>query len=225
MRTYARAWRILWSVMAVAGVGLAVLESSALGVLLTFGLLFGLCWLLRNLRPRVLPSLRPLNVAVGALTVWAYCWILPALGLLVVLTAGLSSPRVIGRAVQSARRPSTPAVEKEPAPRVQQPPTLGVDLGFVKDLELTGPEALGPLQGLDDRQLCRLWRQSFWVLRQPPPPGTALRLVALREACLDELERRDASALHAWLGNGARASGGPEKYLTHPPPRRDPDAG
>ena len=225
MRIYARAWRVFWSVVAVAGVGLAVLESSALGVLLTFGLLFGLCWLLRNLRPRVLPSLRPLNVAVGALTVWAYCWISPALGLLVVLMAGLSSPGVIGRAVQSARRPSPPSVEEDPASRVQQPPTLGVDLGFVKDLELTGPEALGPLQGLDDRQLCRLWRQSFWALRQPPPPGTALRLVALREACLDELERRDAPALRAWLDNGARASGGPEKYLTHPPPRRDPDAG
>ena len=76
---------------------------------------------------------------------------------------------------------------------------------------------MGPLQGLDDRQLCRLWRESFWVLRKPAPPGTVLCLVALREACLDELERRHAAALHAWLDSGARASSGPEKYLDHPP--------
>jgi hypothetical protein len=74
---------------------------------------------------------------------------------------------------------------------------------------------MGPLKGLDDRQLCRLWRESFWDLRQPAPPATLLRLVALREACLEELENRDAPALRAWLDSGARASGGPEKYLAH----------
>ncbi len=80
------------------------------------------------------------------------------------------------------------------------------------------PESLGPLRGLDDRQLCRLWRESFWVLRGSGPAGTKLCVVSLREACLDELERRHAAALHAWLDSGARASSGPEKYLDHPPP-------
>ena len=83
---------------------------------------------------------------------------------------------------------------------------------------LTLPESLGPLRGLDDRQLCRLWRESFWVLRASGPAGTKLCVVSLREACLDELERRHAAALHAWLDSGARASSGPEKYLDHPPP-------
>ena len=87
---------------------------------------------------------------------------------------------------------------------------------------LTPPEGMGPLNGLDDRQLCRLWRDSFWLVRQPSSPGRMLCRVALREACLDELERRDAVALQAWLDSGARASSGPEKYLAHPAPRDPP---
>ncbi len=37
--------------------------------------------------------------------------------------------------------------------------------------------------------------------------------MTLRQGCLDELERRHPSALHAWLDSGARASEGPERFL------------
>jgi hypothetical protein len=219
MRTYDRAWRAFWSMVAGVGVGLAVLESSAVGVLLTFSLLLVLCCCARRLLPRVLPGLRPLDVAIGILTVWAFCWVSPAVALLVVLAAGTSCPALVGPAVRSARRSTNVGAGGGADPRRRQPPLVVADASS----GLTVQEAMGPLQGLDDRQLCRLWRESFWLLRQPRAPGTVLCLVALREACLDELERRDACALRAWLDNGARASGGPEKYLSSPP-RRDPDA-
>jgi hypothetical protein len=81
---------------------------------------------------------------------------------------------------------------------------------------------MGPLRGLDERQLCRLWRESFWDLRGAAGPGTLLRVVSLREACLEELERREPAAVHAWLQSGARASSAPEKYLGQRLPAEKP---
>jgi hypothetical protein len=219
MRTYSQAWRAFWSAVAAVGFGLAVLEVSVVGVVLTLGLLLVLCQLTRLLLPDVTPGWPSLTVAFGILTVLSFSWVSPALGLLVVLTAVLTSPAVVGRAVRSARRSTTEDAGGRPGdPRREEPQPEAVDAD-----SLTPPEAMGPLKGFDDLQLCRLWRDSFWVMRKPPP-GTVLRLVALRAACLDELERRDAAALHAWLESGARASGGPERYLTHPP-QRDSGAG
>lgn len=215
MRTYTRAWSAFWSVASAVGLGLAMVESSAIAALLTLGMLLALDWLVRHLMPDLMPGWPSTTVAVGVLAVLSFSRVVPALGLLVVVTAGLSSPALVGHVVRLARRPRNAQTDGGAAgTTLEEPRPEAVD-----EDSLTLPEAMGPLQGLDDLQLCRLWRESFWVLRRPAPPVTVLCLVALREACLDELERRDAVALHAWLDSGARASGGPEKYLAHPPRR------
>ncbi len=208
MRLYERAWRGVWSVVAALSVGLAVLETSAIGVLLVLGLVCALCWVVRYLLPEALRGPHPLTVAIGLLTLAVYGRVSLPLDLLLVLTAGMSSPAVVRRVAHRRAPPPYGETQDDPGPP-----------GPVDDgCALTLPESLGPLRGLDDRQLCRLWRESFWVLRGSGPPGTMLCVVSLREACLDELERRHAEALHAWLDSGARASSGPEKYLDHPPP-------
>ncbi len=215
MRTYNRAWSVFWSVVTAVGLGLAMLESSVFSALLTLGLLLALCLLARHMLPDLVPAWPSMTVALGMLTAWSFCRVSPPLGLLVVLSAGLSSPTVVGLAIRSARRST-----KATASGLAADTTIEKERPEPVDANsLTLPEAMGPLRGLDDLQLCRLWRESFWVLHRPAPTGTVLCLVALREACLDELERRDAAALHAWLDSGARASGGPEKYLAHPPRR------
>jgi hypothetical protein len=222
---YERLWSGFWFVVVAFGVALAVLEWSAMGLLLTLGPLVVLFWVVQSLLPDLVPGWsrwstgrralpQSLMMAIGILTVWSFGRVSPPLGLLVVLTAGLSSPAVVRRVIRSARGSTARAPVRgatDPLPAGPQPEDGNADS------RLTQPEAMGPLKGLDDRQLCRLWRESFWVLHNPASPGTLLCLVALREACLDELERRDAAALHAWLDSGARASSGPEKYLT---PRR-----
>ncbi|NUR09907.1 MAG: hypothetical protein HOQ45_23215 [Nocardioidaceae bacterium] len=68
-----------------------------------------------------------------------------------------------------------------------------------------------------DLELCRVWRASFWALHTQTSMAGLLRLVVLRQRCLDELERRDSAAVRAWLDHGAQAAGGPERYLRHPP--------
>jgi hypothetical protein len=81
------------------------------------------------------------------------------------------------------------------------------------------------VQGLDDRQLCALWRRLFWQLVDQRDAADAVSTVAWRQACLDELERRDPAAVRAWLDSGARASGGPERFLTDHGRHGDADAG
>lgn len=210
MRRYECVWRGVWSAVAALAVGLAVLEMSVIAVLLALAVVFALCWVVPYLLPVMRRGPHPLTVTLGLLTLVVFGRVSLPLGLLLVLTCGLSSPAVVRRAIGKDR----PAPRVVGETRAEAGPQGAVDQGF----ELTLPESLGPLRGLDDRQLCRLWRESFWVLSGSGPPWTILCVVSLREALLDELERRHSAALHAWLDSGARASSGPEKYLEHPPP-------
>ena len=72
-------------------------------------------------------------------------------------------------------------------------------------------------QVLSDLELCRVWRASFCALQDARTALARERIFTLRHAYLAELERRDPNAIRAWLAAGARAAGGPEKFLTHPP--------
>jgi hypothetical protein len=67
---------------------------------------------------------------------------------------------------------------------------------------------------MSDRELCREWRHSFVTLQSARSPQDRLRVVAQRQVYLDEMERRSPTALQAWLDSGARAAGGPDRYLT-----------
>lgn len=204
MTSYERVWRVFWAVLTACGVGLALLEWSPLGVLVTLAMVGALGWVAPYLMPdRVLPH--PMTIAAVTVALWGVGSMSLPLAVLAVLVTGLTSPRVVRVVARTARRSAPPEHGSRPATADD------VD----EDSHLTLPEAMGPLHGLDERQLCRLWRESFWILRRPAPPGTVLCIVALREACLDELERRDSAAVHAWLDAGARASSGPDKYLPH----------
>jgi hypothetical protein len=88
-------------------------------------------------------------------------------------------------------------------------------------LGFAGPESVyfRPLQSrpvaglreLTDEQLCKRWRASCKAAQV----SGVLRLDALteRQMCLDELERRNAGALAAWLASGPSAWGDPLPYL------------
>jgi hypothetical protein len=73
-------------------------------------------------------------------------------------------------------------------------------------------------------ELCRRWRDSYEALREASTPAARLRIVMERERCLDELERRDADGLNAWLGSSATAAGDPSSFLTQPKSEPPADA-
>ena len=68
------------------------------------------------------------------------------------------------------------------------------------------------LRDLTDEQLCRRWRASC---KSAQLSGVQrLEAVTERQMCLDELERRNAGALAAWLASSPSAWGDPLPYLT-----------
>ena len=70
------------------------------------------------------------------------------------------------------------------------------------------------LASLDDAALCFAWRASYVALQQHPSAPVRLRVVQRRQAILDDLERRNAPGIAAWLASGARAAGDPTRYVT-----------
>ncbi len=102
---------------------------------------------------------------------------------------------------QSADDPAGPVGPAPPAPgSAARPP----DVTSAAAREMT------------DADLCRQWRRSFVTLQSAQTPGERARVVAQRQVYLDELERRSPTALQAWLASGARAAGGPDRFLTRP---------
>jgi hypothetical protein len=127
-------------------------------------------------------------------------------GLLVVAVLVLgcvTSPPVAGRlrrALSSgaAHGSATDARLHETVPASQDP-------GLVSD-------ALA-IARLSDDELCAAWRRSFLALQEAGSCARVSQVVAVRQAYLDEMESRSADGLLAWLRSGARASGGPERFL------------
>lgn len=86
--------------------------------------------------------------------------------------------------------------------------------GAIRPLVIDPAEAvLAVTDGLTDSDLCMAWRSSYVALDRAMDPGAKLRAVEIRELLLDELGRRDAPGLEAWFRSGARAAGGPDRYL------------
>jgi hypothetical protein len=234
----ASAWRAAWWLLATLGIGVGMLEwgpGIALGCLAVVSVVATVVVMaVRSLRA----SRRPVpdgdlrgqvqsGVAVAAAVVgyWAVARLAPALALLLLTLVLVTSPvavrlvrRLLGRGPAAGGgvvvRPAGAAPRPVRRPAVDPrstPDHSGAPSGQPPSSHRPHP------QGLDDGTLCRLWRQSFWDLTSQSTATGRLEIVAWRQRLLDEIERRDARALHAWLESGARASGGPEKFLRHPP--------
>ncbi|TCC07198.1 hypothetical protein [Kribbella soli] len=66
---------------------------------------------------------------------------------------------------------------------------------------------------LSDGALCVAWRASFSALQRAGSPAQRLRIVEERRAYLDEIERRTAHGMAAWLASGPRAAGDPSRFV------------
>ena len=73
-------------------------------------------------------------------------------------------------------------------------------------------------RNMSDADLCRAWRRSFVTLQRTRGVVRRAQVVATRQLLLDEVESRYPGGLRAWLASGARAAGGPDRYLGSPGP-------
>jgi hypothetical protein len=75
------------------------------------------------------------------------------------------------------------------------------------------PKAHIAPDALSDEALCVAWRASFSALQRASSPTQRLRVVDERRAYLDEIERRTAHGMAAWLASGPRAAGDPSRFV------------
>ena len=66
---------------------------------------------------------------------------------------------------------------------------------------------------LSDQDLCLAWESSSRALRRCTSADERLEVVRVRQACLDELERRQPDAVRAWVLAGADPDSSPARYL------------
>ena len=221
--TYAEAWRRCWCVLTAVGVGVAVLEWSppmtlAAVTLASFCAVIGhlLVWMSRE-RPD--PGTSPAWRRIGPRSLWIGATVVAllavtegsaSLGMLVGLVLLLTSPLVvrrIGRRTAPPNRPTGQRTGTDPVIASCETTSSG-DAPVPAGQDRRIPE-------LTDSALCQLWRHTFWELQSEVEPAAVLVLVATRQACVDELERRNPAAVKAWLESGARAWVGPEKFWPH----------
>lgn len=221
MRIYRAIWLFCWGAVLVVGVSLGFQGWSAsagigvfnLAALLTAGAT--VAYYRREGMPPVttanLVVIAGTRAVVAGLVVLAVSIAASALGALVwlvLLLSAATSPWAL--ALVNRRR--TRLRQQPPEQNRAVPPPAQQD---AVDLELVPASAWAPaVQTLSDNELCLAWRASFTVLQSAESPAARGQLVTLRQAYLDDIERRDPVALDAWLTSGARAAGDPARYLT-----------
>lgn len=207
---YAAWWVRVWSLAAAMGIGLAVLEWSAgatVVMVAAASLLMSVAVTLAA--PPSVSALGPgwgwrrvlgwsASGGVGVVGLLALLAASPPLALLALLVVLATCPVTVRRLRKTVTRSTT-------GPAEPWPPLTTVGMG-----------------DLSDHELCMMWRRTFWDLRTHRTPAGLATTVSLRQACLEELERRDPAAVLAWLHSGTTASEGPEQFWSAP--RRTDDA-
>jgi hypothetical protein len=222
VRVIAMVYRVAWlsGCSVLAAVGVTVLAILSLAVFVTLFVAFalvGAALVLAGLVDKVESSGRgrARRTVAGALVVGAaapaYVGLAAVLGppvLLFVLVVGATSPSAMslyGRGLRTASAPTNVSIAAW-AP------------GFPYPLPTWAPPQLPPdLDLLSTEELCEAWCASYLVLKDRSSRGdakAALATVTERQRYLDELERRNASGLTAWLASGARVASNPLPYLT-----------
>jgi hypothetical protein len=151
-----------------------------------------------------------------------YVEVVGAWSLLAVPLVVLTAPRLVSIAIAH-----TPWGRRR-APAAASPSVAG--LVSSRAWERSDPDDLRqPPQVPDDMReaslnaLCRYWTDSARSMEEELGPRRALDLVVMREACLEEMRRRDDHGFERWLAAGADTTD-PAGFLAPPgrPSRPDP---
>jgi hypothetical protein len=207
MKSYRVLWAGAWAVVLVPLCFLGLVLGEPAVVLILTGLAAALVVALLESRHQRRWWIE-VAIAVGAFSATVY-----ALGALaaagVVFLVGATSPPAIRLLVDAFRRERGRRRSKCATARTAR----GEEVRAGAPLD--SATFAGMVALLDDHELMAAWRHSHEVLGYTNLPQLRLELVALREAYLDELERRDPTGFAAWIEAGA--SRDPERFLA---PRR-----
>ena len=221
---YRDVWVTLTAIIATVGVCVAFLTWGVAGVVGAFiaGAVMGGA-MTAALAPENLP--RPWRRAtvgaaasgVGVIAVAGLVVVLQVVALVVLLALTMSAPPVVrvlqGKLTLKAPKPAT-AADDQPPPEQPLDDLDGAQWPAPDPATVEQSLPMAP-EDLDDDALCWAWRRSYVVLQRSRSAATRLHVVEVRQAYLDELERRNALGLAAWLASGARAAGNPSRFIHH----------
>jgi hypothetical protein len=208
------AWASAWSLIAALGVGIAILAWGPTTTLVTASVITGLGFLMQALMQPERPvgqvdwelrTCRALFSAAAVVSFVVLCQGVPELALPLLAIAVVTHPRVL----QLARGPRRAGID-------------GTDVLVTPPAHETVHPLPGPTEAarLTDEELCLAWRRSFRCLERARTTIAVQDVVRLRQVYLDELARRHPSGIQAWFSSGARAAGGPDRYLHDRSPHR-----
>lgn len=237
MTAFRRIWIACGVLLAVAGViGLAGMQVSGVVLLAIAAGTLG-AWAYAASRSHAERPASPRQIAWGGVCI-AGCAVVGAgfialaggAGLLLLLLFGVCSPWSIARLDRMFRDREHRRRGEQPTPASPAPPAKRTSASHHRGAG-SGPSALlrqaaigsAPAPSaatampkdvlhLSDDELCLTWRRSFAALAKYGGPERS-SIVDLRQACLDELQRRDPVGFARWLGAGARAASDPSRYL------------
>ena len=207
-----RHWLQFWVLLLLVPAGFALstvpTTVAAVAVTLTFGLplAFWLAIHVSNLRQFRAQLARGIRFGAG---VSITCLGLVGLFLFsaVLALAAVASYVVtvgLARAWRSHAHTRTPSTH-EKTPEVVEP----VEPEAPTHRVVTADE----VRKMTDAELCHAWRRSFVSLERARGVHVRAMLVQTRQLLLDEVEARHPEGLRAWLSSGARAAGGPDRFI------------
>jgi hypothetical protein len=151
------------------------------------------------------------ELGVGAIAVAGAVAAVGGLAVPLVVLALLTSPpacRRLGKALASGRR----ARRDGPPVRATGAAAPGASGGPVTP-PMSAESFASLVAALDDGELAQAWVRSWWALGRADDLGTRMQLVQLRQAYLDEMERRVPRHFRQWIDGSARADGDPARHL------------
>lgn len=137
---------------------------------------------------------------------WTYLGLLtwPAL-LLVLVTSPWAVRFILG---QRVLQPKTPRAHASPAAGPDRGDLAGAPGGPSSSFVCSPSARL-----LSNGELGVAWSASFVSLQAAISTSAIANIVALRQAYLDEIERRNPPGFRAWLDSGPRVASNPARYL------------
>ncbi len=212
--THTPHWLRIWVLLLLAPACFALVTMpmmmAAVAITLTFGLPLGL-WLALHVHdaselPAQVPGAIRLAAGMsvtglGLVGLFAFSESLACAALAAyVVTVGLMS--TWGKTSSGAR------------PRATTAPTDKTPSATHDEVEATSVVVTHELvRQMTDAELCHAWRRSFVALQRARGLHLRALVVQTRQLLLDEVEARHPAGLQAWLGSGARAAGGPDRFI------------
>lgn len=222
MRFYRVGWQVACLVVCLVGTGAALLLSAhaVVALFLSFTLLGAVGSLAWRAQTRLLGSAGDARFAIragvlgGAVACAFFGWvaIVGAAAMLLGLGLLVASPWVVGTYLRWLGTPTgddgTTGFDRLARAMAHSAPAY-LPLPLPPDPPSPEPRS----DGATDEELCRRWQASFVGVRHHDSPPLIHTLVADRQRCLDELQRRDPGAFAAWLASAPGPADSPLPYL------------